>query len=390
LVALSVSAPAPLLYTDSLDAIPNQYIIVFKSELPAATREAHIKRVKGLSGVVVQDMHIWSFGSFAGYAATLSAETLAYVRNTPEVKRVEQDQIVTVNDCVSQTQATWGLDRVSEKAIMLDGIYEYPDTAGNGVDAYIIDTGILVTHVDFAGRATWGENYADTQDTDCNGHGTHVAGTVGGTAYGVAKNVNLIAVKVLGCSGSGTWAGVISGIQYVATKSTVNPSVANMSLGGGYMQSVNDAVKAAVESGVTFAIAAGNNNGDACLTSPASEPSAITVCSSDIDENGSVQEDIRSSFSNYGSCTDVFAPGSMITSDWIGSNSAINTISGTSMASPHVCGVAALLLGETPSMTPAQIKTAISAIGTQEVVDLACNGNVICLDTPNVMLFNTC
>jgi len=363
---------------------------VFKSELPAATREAHIKRVKGLSGVVVQDMHIWSFGSFAGYAATLSAETLAYVRNTPEVKRVEQDQIVTVNDCVSQTQATWGLDRVSEKAIMLDGIYEYPDTAGNGVDAYIIDTGILVTHVDFAGRATWGENYADTQDTDCNGHGTHVAGTVGGTAYGVAKNVNLIAVKVLGCSGSGTWAGVISGIQYVATKSTVNPSVANMSLGGGYMQSVNDAVKAAVESGVTFAIAAGNNNGDACLTSPASEPSAITVCSSDIDENGSVQEDIRSSFSNYGSCTDVFAPGSMITSDWIGSNSAINTISGTSMASPHVCGVAALLLGETPSMTPAQIKTAISAIGTQEVVDLACNGNVICLDTPNVMVFNTC
>jgi len=389
LVALSASAPVPLLYSDAPEVIPNQYIIMFKNGLSDVARASHIKRVTGLAGVVVKDMHIWNFGNFAGYAATLSASSLSFVRNTPEVKWVEADQVVRTTDCLSQSSATWGLDRVSEKAINLDGIYEYPDTAGTGVDAFIIDTGILVTHVDFAGRATWGENFVDTQDTDCNGHGTHVAGTVGGTAYGIAKKVNLIAVKVLGCSGSGSWAGVISGIQYAATKST-NPSVANMSLGGGYTQSVNDAVKAAVEAGVTFVIAAGNNNGDACATSPASEPSAITVCSSDIEENGAAQEDIRSYFSNFGSCTDVFAPGSTITSDWIGSNSAINTISGTSMASPHVCGVAALMLADQPTLTPAQIKSAITEVGTHEVIDLACAGNPTCLITPNVMLFNQC
>jgi len=390
LVALAVSAPAPLLYTDSPTVVPNQYIIIFKDGLSAAVRESHIKRVKGLSGVVVKDMHIWNFHDFAGYSATLSASTVTYVRNAPEVKYVEADQVVTADACVTQNSATWGLDRVSEKAINLDGVYEYPDTAGSGVDAYIVDTGILITHVDFGGRATWGENFVDSQDTDCNGHGTHVAGTTGGTAYGVAKKVNLIAVKVLNCAGSGTNAGVISGIQYVATKSTGKPSVANMSLGGGYSASLNAAVKAAVDSGVTFVVAAGNSNADACSYSPASEPSAISVCASDIGESGSVQEDVRSYFSNYGSCTDVFAPGTAITSDWIGSNSAINTISGTSMASPHVCGVAALMLADQTSLSPAQIKSAIANVGTDNVIDLACGGNAACLTTPNIMLFNTC
>jgi len=305
------------------------------------------------------------------------------------VKWVEADQVVTSSDCLTQTQATWGLDRVSERKINLDGIYEYPDTAGTGVEAYIVDTGVLITHVDFAGRATWGENFVDSQDTDCNGHGTHVAGTVGGTAYGIAKKVKLIAVKVLNCAGSGTNAGVISGIQYVAQKAT-KPAVANMSLGGGYSAALNSAVKAAVTAGVTFVVAAGNSNDDACSYSPASEPSAISVCASDIEESGSLQEDVRSYFSNYGSCTDLFAPGSTITSDWIGSNSATNTISGTSMASPHVCGAAALLLADTPSMTPAQVKSAITSGGTANEVDLACAGNADCLDTPNVMLFNQC
>jgi len=272
----------------------------------------------------------------------------------------------------------------------LNGQYKY-DSEGAGVQAFIVDTGVLTTHTEFAGRAVWGANYAgDGKNTDCNGHGTHVAGTVGGTLYGVAKKVSIIAVKVLGCTGSGTNSGVISGIQYTATNRKGKPSVANMSLGGGFSQALNDAVKAAVNAGVVFAVAAGNENQDACNTSPASEASAITVGSTDVEDKGtSTQIDIRSSFSNFGKCVKVLAPGSLIKSAWYTSNTATNTISGTSMASPHVAGVAALILGNNPTATAATIEKLLLAQASSDEIDLACT-TTACRNTPNKLLYSAC
>jgi len=249
----------------------------------------------------------------------------------------------------------------------------------------------LTTHTEFAGRAVWGANYAgDGKNSDCNGHGTHVAGTVGGTLYGIAKQVSIIAVKVLGCTGSGTNAGVISGIQYAANNRKGKPSVANMSLGGGFSQALNDAIKAAVKAGVVFAVAAGNNNLDACNYSPASEPSAITTGSTDVEDKGtSSQIDVRSSFSNFGKCVKVLAPGSLIKSAWYTSNTATNTISGTSMASPHVAGVAALILGDSPLATPDQVEATLLGQSTSDEIDLACS-TTACRNTPNKLLYSAC
>jgi subtilisin family serine protease len=219
------------------------------------------------------------------------------------------------------------------------------------VHAYVIDTGIEVSHPDFGGRATNGWDFVsgDAVAEDCNGHGTHVSGTIGGTIYGVAKQVALVAVRVLNCAGSGTYSGVIAGIDWVAANH-VGPSVANMSLGGGKSFSLNDAVNGAVASGVTFAVAAGNSAADACDYSPASAASALTV-------GATTSSDARASYSNYGSCLDLFAPGSGITSDWKGGGT--NTISGTSMATPHVTGAAALYLGAHPSASPNTVGSAL-------------------------------
>jgi len=228
------------------------------------------------------------------------------------------------------------------------------------------------------------------KNTDCNGHGTHVAGTVGGALYGVAKKVSIIAVKVLGCTGSGTNSGVISGVQYTATNRKGKPTVANMSLGGGYSQALNDAVKAAVNAGVVFAVAAGNENQDACNVSPASEASAITVGATDVEDKGSeTQIDIRASYSNFGKCVKVLAPGSLIKSAWYTSNTATNTISGTSMASPHVAGVSALILGENPTATPAQVLSTLVSQSTGDEIDLACTSTA-CRATPNKLLYSAC
>lgn len=236
-----------------------------------------------------------------------------------------------------QSPATWGIDRVDQRDLPLSNSYSVSGD-GSGVTAYIIDTGIHHSHNEFGGRASFGINtIGDGNDEDCNGHGTHVAGTVGGSTYGVAKNVNLVSVKVLDCGGSGSWAGVIEGIEWTMNDAAGKKATANMSLGGGQVASVNAAVAALVTSGVPTVVAAGNDNADACDFSPASEPSAITVGST-------TNNDSRSSFSNYGSCLDIYAPGSGITSAWIGSDSSTITISGTSMASPHVCGSVALLL----------------------------------------------
>jgi len=245
-----------------------------------------------------------------------------------------------------QSSATWGIDRIDQRNLPLSNSYGVSGV-GSGVVAYIIDTGIQTEHNEFKdesgsrNRARWGINTTgDGNNRDCNGHGTHVAGTVGGLVYGVAKDVELVAVKVLGCGGSGSYAGVIEGIEWVMNDAAAKgkPATANLSLGGGASQAVDTAVKNLHDSGVVTVVAAGNSDTDACRASPAREPAVITVGST-------TNSDRRSSFSNYGTCVDIFAPGSSVTSAWIGSNTRTRTISGTSMASPHVCGGVALLLG---------------------------------------------
>jgi serine protease len=266
-----------------------------------------------------------------------------------------------------QTNAPWGLDRLDQAGLPLNQSYNYSQTAEN-VNAYIIDTGIFLGHQAFGGRAVSGFDAIDGGDAiDCNGHGTHVAGTVGSSIYGVAKAVKLTAVRVLDCDGSGTISSVVSGIEWV-TANHKKPAVANMSLGGGASQAIDDAIAASVKAGVTYVVAAGNSNVSACNSSPARVASAITVGST-------TPTDARSSFSNYGSCVSLFAPGSDILSTWYTSSTATNTISGTSMASPHVAGVAALYLSAHPTATPAQVKAAILAGAISGKVSSAGSGS---------------
>ncbi|MFF7437379.1 S8 family serine peptidase [Streptomyces sp. NPDC008122] len=261
---------------------------------------------------------------------------------------------------VQTNPPSWGLDRIDQAGLPLDSSYTYPNTAAN-VHAYIIDTGIRTTHTDFGGRANWGINTTgDGVDEDCQGHGTHVAGTTAGSKYGVAKEAQLVAVKVLNCSGSGTTEGVIAGIDWV-TANAVKPAVANMSLGGARSQAMNDAVARSTAAGITYAVAAGNENADACGVSPASEPSAITV-------GATTGADARASFSNYGTCLDIFAPGTVITSAWNTSDTATDTLNGTSMASPHVTGAAALIAAQNPTWTPQQIRDAMVSEATTGIV----------------------
>lgn len=388
----TVSAVAPLLHADSPTAIPGRYIVVLKSG-SRSLREAHVQRVQ--SELKATKITQFQIGDFSAYAATLSSSDLAAVQAMDEVAHVEPDQVVRAVDadaCTTQSPTpSWGLDRIAEQKPFLDGEYPYPSSAGASVTSYIIDTGIYVSHPDFGGRAKWGINYADNQNTDCNGHGTHVAGTVGGTSFGVAKKTTLIAVKVLDCDGSGTNTGVISGIQWVANqhKTKNDTAVANMSLGGGKSTAINNAVAAAINAGVTMVVAAGNENTDACTTSPASEPLAITVGATNMGvSNTGADLDVRASFSNYGHCVSVFAPGQAITSAWIPPYTQ-NTISGTSMASPHVAGIAALILDAKTATKPADVKSAIVNGATSGILDLAC-GNTACKASPNKISYIGC
>jgi subtilisin family serine protease len=292
-----------------------------------------------------------------GFAAAMSERDALALAADPRVKLVAEDGVVRASEI--QSPATWGLDRVDQRFLPLDNSFEYK-TEAETVTAYVVDTGINIGHNEFGGRATHGTSTVGGTPEDCNGHGTHVAGTIGGATYGLAKSVNLVAVRVLDCGGSGTWEGVIGGIDWV-TDHHSGPSVANMSLGGGVNAAVNAAVARSTDAGVTYAVAAGNDSWDACQYSPASAPSAITVGST-------TSSDTRSYFSNYGTCVDIFAPGSDITSAWIGSNSATNTISGTSMATPHVAGAVALYLASHPTATPAQVSEAFSDDSTVGVV----------------------
>lgn len=363
--------------------VPGSYIVVFKNSV----RHVAAETANTMNGAGGQVQHVYSH-AIKGFAATLPETALPAIRNNPNVSYIEADQTVALAQATSpESSATWGLDRIDQAKLPLDTFYQFNGT-GAGVSAFIIDTGIRATHEEFAGRVEPGQNFVatrqgrtlivDSADTnDCNGHGTHVAGTVGGTVYGVAKGVNLIPVRVLDCGGSGTWSGVIAGIDWVAKQTSRRPAVANMSLGGGYSQSVNAAVAGAVTSGVTMVVAAGNSNADACSSSPASEPTAITVGATD-------SIDSRAYYSNYGACVDIFAPGSGITSAWYTSNTDINTISGTSMASPHVAGVAALALQANAATSPSPAVVASILSGNATVNELSAIG----AGSPNLLVYS--
>ncbi|MBL0885752.1 S8 family peptidase [Myceligenerans indicum] len=369
------AVPAPegrIVGANAPGSVENSYIVVLENGAVARTDVPG--KAKGLVkkfGGTVENTYS---DAVKGFETTMSESAARRLAADPSVAYVEQNAVVHATGTQSPTPS-WGLDRIDQQSLPLDDSYTYPNS-GTGVTAYIVDTGIRMTHQDFGGRAVSGIDTVDGDNdaTDCNGHGTHVAGTVGGSSYGVAKNVDLVAVRVLDCSGSGTYAGVIDGINWVASDHAAgDPAVANMSLGGGLSQAVNDAVAAAVADGVTFAVAAGNERRNACRTSPASEPTAITV-------GATTSSDDRASYSNYGECLDIFAPGSSITSAWSTSDTATNTISGTSMATPHVTGAAALVLAAHPGYTPAQVDDALVNGGVAGVVGNARRGS------PNVLL----
>jgi len=301
-----------------------------------------------------------------GFAGSIGEAARNGLMRDARVSSIEPDGIVEAVN--TQSGATWGIDRVDQHALPLSGTYSYTND-GTGVTAYIIDTGILFSHSEFGGRAVTGFDAVTSGGNaqDCNGHGTHVSGTVGGSTYGIAKNVTLVAVRVLGCGGSGSTSGVIAGIDWVTGNHAAGaPAVANMSLGGSASTALDNAVRNSIADGVTYAIAAGNGNfigiaQDACKYSPARVAEAMTIGASD-------RTDRKASWSNYGNCVDFFAPGVGITSSWYTSNSATNTISGTSMATPHVAGVAALYLQSNPSASPSAVRDALYAATTKGVV----------------------
>jgi serine protease len=371
--AMSVSAAD---FRITRNPIQGQYIVVLKDDAARISSEA---RPNALVSSVARQMAAshrirvrQTFDhAIRGFVVNVDDEALARLLADSRVAYVEEDGVMSID--AIQNGATWGLDRIDQRNLPLSGTFTYVRSASN-VHAYIIDTGVRGSHDQFTlggGARRMLNGFTSINDgggtNDCNGHGTHVAGTVGGLHYGVAKGVNIHPVRVLGCDGSGSYSGIIAGMDWVV-QNRVRPAVANMSLGGGFSQSVNDAVQRMVNAGVTVVVAAGNDNSNACSYSPASAASAITVGST-------TRTDARSSFSNYGNCLDIFAPGSSITSASNTSNTATAVLSGTSMAAPHVAGAAALYLSTNTSASPAAVASALNSNSTPNKVTSAGSGS---------------
>lgn len=339
--------------------IKNQYIVILNKDAgPSNDFAKNIAKQHGGKVLQTYDTVLKGFAVYLPEAAgTAFVEAM---KKNPNVVSVENDTIMKI-DATTQSNPDWGLDRIDQKALPLNSAYSYLQT-GSGTTAYIVDTGILSTHQQFSGRVLSG--YTAISDgngtTDCNGHGTHVAGTVGGSTYGVAKNVSLVPIRILGCDGSGASSNVIAGLDWIL-KNGKKPAVVNMSLGGDANTSLDSAVENLFNNGYVMVVAAGNSNTDACSSSPARVSKAITVAATD-------NTDTRASYSNYGSCVDIFAPGSQINSSWIGNNTATKILNGTSMATPHVAGVVAEMLQSTPNATPQTISTNLLNQASSNVV----------------------
>jgi subtilisin family serine protease len=353
---------------DKATAIKDSYIVVFKADAEASgtTADGTARKYGGLINHVYNSV-------VKGYAASMSERQAKRTAADPKVAYVEADQVVSLA-ADQLNPPSWGLDRVDQRDLPLDSKYSYGTTASN-VNAYIIDTGINLSHSEFGGRAVSGRDFVDNDAdaTDCHGHGTHVSGTIGGASYGLAKGVKLVGVRVLDCQGSGANSGVIAGVDWV-TANHVKPAVANMSLGGSASTALDAAVRRSIAAGVSYALASGNSNTNACNSSPGRVAEALTV-------NASDSADARASFSNYGTCTDIYAPGVNIKSAWIGNTSATNTISGTSMATPHVAGAIALYLAGNPTATPSQVNSAITGAATPNKITNPGTGS------PNLLLY---
>lgn len=355
LVVLALFAIAFVPVAQADDTSPQGYIVVLKpGNNPGLVAAVHAVRLGLQVGFVYTN-------ALQGYSALVPAAALDALRNDARVAYVERDQ--TVRAVTTQTGATWGIDRTDQRALPLSSTYTYTAT-GAGVTAYVIDTGIRKTHSEFGGRAVHGFDAVTMglSSDDCNGHGTHVSGTIGGATYGIAKGVRLVAVRVLNCAGIGLNSGVIAGVDWVTGDHAAGaPAVANMSLGGGQSAALDTAVRNSIADGVTYAVAAGNDTADACAGSPSGVSQAITVGATDA-------TDARASFSNFGSCVDWFAPGVNITSAWWLTDSSTNIISGTSMATPHTAGVAALYLQGNPAATAQQVRDALFNLTTKNIV----------------------
>ncbi|KAI2619503.1 subtilisin-like protein [Hypomontagnella submonticulosa] len=355
--------PAPLIKPRGSQLVEGKYIVKLYENSAISALEDTMSAFNGDAD------HVYNVEGFKGFASALSAEDLDKLQNHPDVEFIEQDAIMSINAFTTQSNAPWGISRLSHKTGTSS--YVYDSSAGTGTCAYVIDTGIYTAHTDFEGRATFLANYADSSNSDGNGHGTHVAGTIGSKTYGVAKKTKLYAVKVLDSSGSGTTSGVIAGMNFVTsdvkTRSCPAGAVANMSLGGGSSSSINSAAKAMINAGVFLAVAAGNDNQNAANSSPASEPTVCTV-------GATTNADARASYSNYGSVVDIFAPGTNILSTW--NNGNTNTISGTSMATPHIAGLGAYFLALEGKKTPQELCSFIASSANSGVLSGVPSGTV--------------
>jgi len=372
------TAKLPIIDFDSPVKIDGQYIVIYHENTTEDVMVRHTKLYDAYENNEVT--HIYNINNeFKGFSAKLDDESVQKLLDDPLVKEFYNDITVSIdaNSCgSSQANApSWGLGRTSCWGSNTRTAFYYDqNTGGSGVDVYVIDTGVLTTHPGFGGRAYHGVNYAGGPNTDQNGHGTHCAGTVGGTTVGIAKYCTIYAVKVLGANGSGSNANVLAGVNWVANSYT-NPSVGSMSLGSTYNAATNNAVAAAVSAGVTMVVAAGNSNDNACNYSPASTPSSISV-------GATTNADTRASFSNYGNCVHIFAPGQNIYSTYLGNG--YSTLSGTSMACPHFAGQAAVILSENPNFSPAQVKARIVSQGQKNLLGGVGAGS------PNNLLYNGC